>query len=179
MSVDYLAQCADALLAAVDAALVVATTGHAAPGTSYLSHGEPTPDHCGEVTVHLESVGHEPQSFNSQGLSGGLPQSCNVVGIPTFVISLFRCVTNLSDSQTDPFPSGDTLDSDAASLLVDLWALLTELYDRIEENTLLPGLDDPCDLAIGEVTPIETDGDVAGWRIPVTFSANDHGPTGS
>jgi hypothetical protein len=176
MSLGYLAECADALLAAGIAALAQETTGRAPPATSYLSHGEPTPDHCGEITVHLESVGHEPPRGDS-----GIQQSCQLVASPTFVISLFRCVTNLNDSAANPFPSGDALDTDAASLLEDLWALLTELYDRIAAGTLVPGLgEDDCEnVTVGEVAPIETEGDVAGWRIPVTLSANDLGPTGS
>lgn len=178
MGVSYLADVADALLAAALAGLAEATTGRPPPATSYLSHGEPVPDHCGEVTVHLESVGHEPERFTSQGVSGGGFQSCQVVASPRFVISIFRCATNLGDG-TNPLPSGDALDSDAADLLDDLWAVLTELYDRMAACTLVPGQSDCEDVSIEVAVPIEQQGDVAGWAIPVVVTANDQGPAGS
>ncbi len=172
MGISYLADCADALLAATLAGLAEATTGRPPPATSYLSHGEPVPDHCGEVTVHLESVGHLRERGDD------LVQSCQVLAEPTFVISIFRCATNLGDGP-NPLPDADDLDTDAASLLEDLWAVLTELYDRIAAGTLIPGQDECRDVTIGIALPVEQQGDVAGWTIPVTVTANDQGPVGS
>jgi hypothetical protein len=175
MAVDYLSDVATALLNGALAGLALATTGHAPPDEAYVSHGPPPWDRAcddGMLTVHLEALTHQPDPGDN------LRQSCQIVPRPVWVVTVLRCVPGLSDGN-DPLPATSDLDDAHGDLLVDLWALLTEVYDRIENNTLIPGTDDPCDFTVGDVTPLGPDGRVAGWEIRVHHVANDQGPTGS
>lgn len=176
MTVSYLADQADAILAAALAGLAEATTGHAPPSTTIVTHGPPAGDVCddGLLAVYLDTVTHLPLRG-----SQNTDHSCLLVAEPVFVVVLLRCVPGLNDSRVDPLPNPDDLDDSAGELLVDLWALLTELYDRIAANTLLPDLDDPCDITIDFARHIPPEGRTAGWELRLTMSANDTGPSGS
>lgn len=171
MTVEYLADTAQSLLDAATAALVPATTGHPLPSAIFVSHGPPAgvvlaAGGCDLLAVHLEDGVHEPAVGDPTG-----KQSCQLVGTFTWVITLLRCHPGV---QATP----DELSDAASDLLIDLWALLTELYDRLDANTLIP-VDDPCDIKIGEVTALEPEGRVAGWEVRMILVGNDAGPTGS
>lgn len=171
MTVAYLSSVADALLAAALAGIAQTTTGVAPPSRVLVVHGQPAWD-CEQLTVHLETVTHAPTDDDV------IRQHCQIVPKPTWVITLIRCVPGLQEG-TDPIPSTTDLDTSAGSLLVDLWALLTELYDRIAANTLIPGHIDPCDLTVGDVVYVGPEGGYGGWEVRVIAIANDQGPTGS
>lgn len=179
MSVDYLDTLADALLDAAEGALVLATTGHAAPSHAWVSHGEPAVDHAcdgGQVTVHLVRLFHDPP-FGQYGAATVTPQKCHLTPQATFEIQLWRCVPTLGDGGESP-PTAD-MDTSAGNLLTDLWAILTEIYDRFYAETLFG---DPTlcrDVTIGEVAPLGPEGGAAGWSAQVTVVCNDPGPTGS
>lgn len=184
MSVAYLADCAESILNAALSALADATTGRPAPDHVFVSHGPPVGDNCcdnGQLTVHLDTMTHSPEDTTGQpGGFASAPQfGCSILGTPTFVVTLLRCVTGPGDSEADAVPSTDDLDDDALDLLADLWALLTEFYDRILACTLIPGQANCRDCFIGPVTPLEPSGGCAGWEIRVTITANDPGPAGS
>lgn len=177
VAVSYLADVAEALLQAALAGLAAATTGHAPPDVVYVEHDSPLVlgRACGDgiLTVHLELVRHVPTEDDN------FRQSCQVLPTPTWVITLLRCVPGLREGVNAPLPPVDDLDAAYKDLLVDLWALLTELYDRLANDTLIPGLDDSCDFTIGEASLIGPEGRVAGWEIRVTHVTNDQGPIGS
>lgn len=177
MSVNYLAEIADAILAAGVAALVEATTGRPGPGNAFVSHGPPATDKCcdtGMLTVHLLRLNHHV-SFVDE-----LPQSpCGVEHRPTFLLTLARCYPGQDAAGKSPATS--TIDSAASDLLEDLWALVTELSDRISSCSLFDGQADCGDAEIGEVAPLdpETTG-CGGWTIEVALNGtNDSGPDGS
>lgn len=176
MTVAYLSTTADAILAAAQAALVQTTTGKAPPDECFVSHGPPPADRAcdggGMLTVHLDLLGHLP--FDEDQMQ----QACILVPRPVFVVTLLRCVPSLVEDGNNPLPATTDLDTSAGELLVDLWALLTEFYDRLAAGTLIPGVVG-CDIAIGEAAAIPPSGGVAGWAIPLTMTANDTGPTGS
>lgn len=176
MTVAYLSTTADALLAAALAGLAQATTGVAPPSHVFVAHGQPAwdfPCEGGQLTVHVETVAHVPTDDSP------LRQSCQIVPKPVWVITLIRCVRGLRPNPTDPFPAETDIDEDSGLLLIDLWAILTELYDRIAANTLIPGNVTACDYTIGDAIPVGPEGAAAGWEIRVTTVANDQGPTGS
>lgn len=185
MTVTYLAECAEAILDAAFAALVEATTGRPAPTQVFVSHGPPAWDNCcngGQLTIHLDALTHTPEDVTTSGIPGlgTSPQfGCSILAAPVFVVTLLRCVTGPGDTIADAIPSPAALDDDAQDLLADLWALLTEFYDRILACTLTPGLTDCRDAFIGAVAPVGPEGGCAGWEIRVTITANDSGPVGS
>lgn len=177
MTVAYLADRALELLDAAEDALVQATTGHAPPGHVFLVHGEPADDFpCdgGQLTVHISGLSHEQFGrFSTEPV----PQSCARTPTPTFVITLRRCLpTPLGDGTA---PSATAQDEHARNLMIDLWAILTELYDRARVCTLFTGVSHCSDINIGEVIALNDEGGVGGWQIPVSIVANDSGPEGS
>lgn len=176
MAVAALDTIAGAILDAAVAGLAVATTGRAAPGTSYVSHGPPTGEHCcddGYLTVHLDRLETAPS------LDGDFPQvPCALLPYAHYIITLGRCVPQLGDSMTTTSVPAADLDAAAADLLEDLWALWTELADRIKAGTLVDGT--ACrDVRLGEALPLEESGACAGWVIALRVLVNDAGPTGS
>lgn len=175
MPVGLLNTFAEQILAAAQAALVQATTGHAPPTYAYVAHDLPAADNCcdgGQLTVHLGGLRRDRHQYGEHEVGD------TVVMKATYIITLMRCVTGMSDSMTDPLPATADIDADAGDLLIDLWALLTELWDRVDEETLAPGLT-RFDVEVGDPTPLETEGDCAGWIIPVVIDAFGRGPTGS
>ena len=177
MTVSYLADVAVELLDAATDALVQATTGHAPPSEAWVSHAAPVSDYCcdgGQVTVHLASLDHEPfGTFNTE------PPSQNCASTPTarYVITVRRCYPSLDTTGKAPTPSA--MDDASAMLLADLWAILTELYDRRAAGTLFSAPTLCADVEIGVAEPEEPQGGCAGWTVPVAVVCNDSGPTGS
>lgn len=177
MTVEYLADVAGDLLVAAEAGLALATTGHAPPANVYVTHGPPTGDWCcedGELVVWLETM--TPQLPPTAG-SFPVPNTCAILWDATYVIALHRCWPTRPDGKP---PTPGELDSAATDLLADLWAILTELYDRARAGNLLGGQE--CkDVTFEGATIAETqpEGGCAGWEIRVTVRANDGGPVGS
>lgn len=172
MTVDYLARLADDLLDAAEAALVQATTGYAPPTHAYVAHRLPPADLCcddGMLVVYLDHLDH--QSFGAFGAEPP-PQNCATTPQATFHIVVRRC-----------YPAhGATDDRDTAAqkLLGDLWAILTEVYDRRKSGALFPDTNTLCtDVTVGDVQPEDVEGGCGGYIIPVTTVCNDTGPTGS
>ncbi len=184
MSVGYLANLANDLLDAAEDALAETSTGHAAPSEAWVNHGEPAADFCcdaGQVTVHLASVDHNPVGLFI-GATVAPPQECAITPTANYVVTVFRCHPVPGNSGRPPAPAVQAAAAEA--LLVDLWAVLTELYDRMYAGTLFPsdGRETICqDVTIGFAEPAnpQTQGDCAGWVIPVAVVCNDTGPTGS
>ena len=183
MAVGYLATMGDALLQAAADALVAATTGHPAPSSVYLSHDKPSLlDHCcddGVLTVHLEFSEHDTPFIAGQ-LSLGSPaggRPCAVQFQPNWVITLGRCSPTFDPD--GEVPTVATLDAAAEDLLVDLWAIITELYDRSFDCTLFPGMTQCQDFRILSTNPLPPEGGCAGWEIRVQTGTNDTGPIGS
>lgn len=183
MTVSFLAECAESILDAAEAALVEATTGREPPSHVFVAHGEPAWDNCcdgGQLSVHLVQVLHDPQDVTAGGAIGGSPQyGCMIEPKPTFAITLLRCVTPPGDSMSDVIPAPGDVDDDAQGLLTDLWALLTELYDRIAACVLIPGMSNCRDAFVIAATPLDEEGGCAGWQVTVGITANDAGPVGS
>lgn len=184
MTVEYLSLVADTLLDAAADALVAATTGHAAPTSEYVGHGPPTGDYCcdnGEISVWLDTNDPEDAGLASTVASAGsIPQvGCALLQEATFVVSLRRCWPTGKDAAA---PASTEVDAAAGMLLIDLWALLTELWDRAKAGTLLPaaaGQDNTKDARLGSATMIEPQGGCAGWDVRVHVRLNDTGPEGS
>lgn len=179
MSVGYYVTLADELLSAAEDALVEATTGHPPPGNTYVSHGPPhLLDHCcesGVLAVHLEEVEHR----NAGDMTPYAPSTgwCAIQCWPRFVITLGRCSPTFDDRNAVPSPGA--LDAAASDLLIDLWAILTELYDRMFACTLFATQTICEDVEIGNAVPLEAEGGCAGWEVRVAVGCNDAGPTGS
>lgn len=177
MSITYLSQVADAVLDAAVDALAPATTGRAAITSAYVTHAIPAINRCcdgGQITVHLENVEHGQQYAATRDM----PQhGCGILHNPTFVITYARCWPSFEAGGGDP--TIEQWDTAAAELLEDLWALLTELADRIGACTLFPGMAACDDAAILDAVPLEAQGACAGWVIRVSLTTNDSGPTGS
>ncbi len=183
MSSDYIGDMADALVSAGVAGLAQATTGRAAP-TGYRVHAPVVCDlNCGsgQLTVHLSQVFLAPLD-DEVTVGRPFPGNC-CAGIwkATFVMTLLRCISNL-DASGRPVAS-TVQDGDAADLMEDLWALLTQLDDQIEAGTLFTASEFPgirCeDITVGFAVPKEIEGNCGGWEIPITVRMNDSGPTGS
>lgn len=172
--VGYLATLAEQYLDAGRAALVADTTGHDPPAHVFLSHGEPVADHCcdgGQLTVHLETAWDEIVR------RGDTRQArCTIEPRATFVLTLYRCYPGLTKAGNPP--KAEALDGASENLLIDLWAIETEIFDRIAENTLFTGVS-CAEITLGDITPIADEGGCAGWTIPVTVELNDRGPSGS
>ena len=177
MTVEYLAECAAELLAAAEAALVEDTTGRPAPSAAWVAWGTAPRDRCcddGQITVHPSFLSHEQFGrFGEQPTT----QHCQRTPQPTFVITVLRCHPTMGGDASSPTP--DAQESAANGLLGDLWALLTELYDRARACTLFGGMAHCTDVNIGDVEIIEPESGCAGFAVPVTFVANDTGPEGS
>ena len=182
MAADYLEDMATQLVAAGLAGLASATTG-TAPPVGYVIHSPSVGDNCcdsGQLTVHLAEVFLTDMA--DEGPHIPFPGNC-CAGIwkATFVVTLLRCVRNLT---ADGKPAASSAQaSDAGDLLVDLWALLTQLDDQIEGDTLWPAAEFPgihcADITLGRAEPVPIEGNCAGWTIPITVRLNDAGPTGS
>ena len=174
MSSTYLADCADALLAAAAAGLASATTGRPVPSTQIVSHGAPPLDWCcddGMLTVHVADVTHNQQYKND------LQQvPCGVEPRVQFVITVARCWPTM-DQQGNLSPA--LVDAAAQDQLEDLWCLLTEVYDRAAAKTLFPGQITCGDVEVGAAVPVNAEGGCAGWEIPLSLTTNDTGPAGS
>lgn len=172
MSIAYLGDVAQALLDAGTAALATATTGRPLPKHRYITHARPALSGCcdGVLTVHLGEITHGERYVTDQ------PQSCAVLHEPTFVITVARCWPT---PEAGAVPSDDALDDAAVVLLEDLWALLTELADRIGACSLFSGMAACKDASIVDVMPLEAEGGCAGWEIRVRLTTNDAGPVGS
>lgn len=172
MAVAALAVQADAILAAVEAALALATTGHAAPSQVFRSHGPPNLELCcedGVAAVWLEQVSHDP--VNADGPEPGCDPAENYAH---WVIGIYRCWP----SGDVAAPSADEYDTASETLLIDAWALLTELYDRNRAGTLLPGCD--CQtVRWGALTPHDAEGGCAGWEMRLTVDLACLSDTGS
>lgn len=121
-------------------------------GRSYISHGAPAWDACGEdqVTVHLA-----PLSFRSTG-SGRQQQTRLDVGL---VLQVVRCVPVPADDGTPP-PAVD-LDTSAVGLLDDA--------ARVVYGVLAAEWIPACTgLTLGQMNPLGPLGGVAGWSWQVT-----------
>lgn len=178
MSVDYLADCATALLNAGRAALAEATTGRTEPASRYVSHDAPIADYVcatGQLTVHLANISHVPDAGSTEAW-----QTCVIIPTALWVVSLYRCHPGLRDDASDPLPTESEERTAALNLLSDAWALLTEFYDRLAAGTLLPGVDSSdCDVTIGPLEPAESQAKAEGWTFTVSHVLNDTGPIGS
>lgn len=172
MAVGALAAQGDAILSAAEAALVLATTGHAAPGKAFRSHGPPNLELCcddGVLAVWLAEINHGP--VNSQGPEPGCDPAENYA---VWVIGLYRCWPSGNTNA----PTADEYDNASESLLIDAWALLTELYDRNRNETLLPGCD--CQtVRWGDLVPVDPEGGCAGWEMRLTVDLACLADTGS
>lgn len=176
MSSIALDEYAGSILNAAVAGLALATTGRAPPGSSWVSHGPPALEHCcddGQVTVHLDRLEVQPPEADT-----GVQIPCAIVFVAHYVITLARCVPVLGDSMTETAVPAADLDIAAGDLLEDLWALVTELRDRIRANTLI--VETNCrDVRLDDATPLDESGGCAGWLVPLSVRVNDAGPTGS
>ena len=177
MGVSYLGDLAVELLDAAQDALVAVTTGRAPPSESWISHDVPVSDYCcddGQLTVHLASLDHEAfGTFNTEPP----PQNCASTPTARFVITVRRCHPTVNATGGSPTPA--RMDDASAGLLADLWAILTELYDRRSAGTLFSAPTLCADVEIGTAEPEPPQGGCAGWAIPVAVVCNDSGPTGS
>lgn len=170
MAVNFLDVIATSLLDALVDGLAAATTGHDPPTRTYVSHGPPAWDGCGDcesggqATVWLERVEHR----------GEAAQVCDHEPWATYVLEWAHCVPGLTDAG---WPAEDALDVSAGNLLVDLWAVLTEVYDRAQAGSIAG---QPCSgIEMGDAIPLEPSGQCAGWSVRVTLGIVASGPTGS
>jgi hypothetical protein len=181
MSSTYLGTIADQLLDIIVAGLAEETTGRPAPGTTFISHGVPNRlAYCcegGYATVYLDplrGVEHNPD-LGGQTITGAhAMQQCITIPVGHFVLEWGRCVPKVSE---DGWPSETDIDLSASDLLEDLWAVLTELYDRRASGALAGA--DCGDITIGEAIPLEPAGGCAGWQVRLDLTLDDPGPTGS
>lgn len=171
MAVTALVTQGDALLDAATDALVAATTGHAAPGFAFLSHGPPNLELCcddGLVAVWLDSITHEPLNAPTED------PGCLVENYAFWTVGVYRCWP----SGDQAAPTAGEYDTATEDLLRDAWALLTEFYDRNRAGTLLPGCD--CQtVAFGALTPSEAQGGCAGWEFRLKVDLSCLSDTGS
>lgn len=162
-SADYLHDMASDLLAAAEAALDPARTGNAVIDRTFVSHAEPAWDLCehDQLTVHAVLGRHRQTSR----------QPCQVQPLIEWHVQVVRCVPTVDDSGTAP--TADALDVSAETLLVDLWCLLTGLYDAARTG----GLADDCgQVSFGDCTPLGPSGGIAGWDVVVEVACDDAGP---
>lgn len=185
MTVSYLVECADALLDAAAAGLAEATTGHPPPTNIYVCTGPPAGDYCcdgGELAVWIERMMPvDPGIASSSATAGQIPQyGCVVIWEAMYVVALHRCYPNTSGNGRAP--AVGTVNDASASLLIDLWAMLTEYSTRLKAETLLPGGGLNCRNITLEEVQIADDGPngaCAGWEMRVTVRCSDSGPVGS
>ena len=181
MPVNFLDTVATSLLDALVDGLALATTGNDPPTRTYVAHGAPAWDGCGDcdtefgsggqAAVWLERVEHRP--VTSQGGSVA-SAGCAVDPWGIFVLEWARCVPGLTEAG---WPSEDNLDLSAGKLLIDLWAVLTEVYDRAATGPIA-GMG--CQgVEMGDATPLEPSGQCAGWSVRVAIGLIGFGPVGS
>lgn len=176
MAADYLYLAANQLLQNALTGLSEVRTGVAPPGRVFVVHGEPVAEGCDQLTVHLDPalpVESRPRPLSGIGTPGG--NQCQIYPVATFVITLFRCAgeSRVGDSGTPP--DVVALSGLARQLMIDLWALQTELYARREDGTILPG--GTCaGVAFRAARAYGPQGLVAGWRLPIEMLLSDGGP---
>lgn len=171
----YLADIAHGLLDTSIDALSMDRTGHAAPGRSHLSWGNPaadTFDPAGQLTVCIDPVG---QGGSVTHVQPNPRMDALIVPRATFMITLLRAVPTL-DEEGQPHRA-KAYDSSAADLMTDLWSVMTALYEGLRTYKLFEGQCVGCDdVKIGRTDLIQPSGGSAGFNIRLDVMLNDRGP---
>mgnify|MGYP001563391616 CR=1 FL=1 len=167
----FLYDLAQEILDTAEDSLSQARTGHPAPNRVNVAWGEPPADECcgegGQLTIHLDddiAVTHATRGN----------QPCMILPTASFVITLFRCHAGSSDNE--PIPGSEVLDADAKSLMADLWALLTGIYDAIADASLFADID-CATVTVGPAATLTPEGGCAGLTVRLSVALSDTGPT--
>lgn len=180
MSASYLADLADALLAAAQAGLAEARTGHPPPDRTFVSHGVPADDLAcpgnGMLTVHAgRAPGGQLGALHHVGFSTptAMPARVPLQVIYSLIVTLKRCYP--VGQIGAPIPEAADVTEAAEALLTDLWCLATKLYELRDAETLFAA-HSAQQVGIGDAIVVDPMGGPAGFTLSVVVNLSEPGP---
>ncbi len=167
------------LLNAATIALALTRTGNALPARSLRTHNEPVvpvTDCADSLSVYLANPAIKLYRFSGVVQGRGVQSGpVNVEAVLRLYVELWRCVPGLEGADATE-PSDASLDTSAAGLARDIWALWTGLKQAQAAGTLFPGGFAQQLAEFGDPVPLGPLGRMGGWRILVEVPTSDIGP---
>jgi len=152
---EFLAACEDAL---VTVGLLPGFDG--VPGRSFVTSGLPAADCPPQLTVHVETI--SDAATGPGGLADGTRHRSARMPQPRLIATLFRCVP-VPDNSGNP-PSAAALESAAAQINADGWALHNVLFNKVMNGSLL----EICSNVVWEgLRRYGPSGGAGGWTVTV------------
>jgi len=163
---------ADDLYASAEALLQACITllGASAPGTAFVSPGEPIYDCCPMLAVHVGSV-VEAGTSPGGALDSGHRTRFSRVNVVSLVVSIVRCDVEVA-SQT--LPNVAAKQGVAMQTYADGWTLWNGLYRMLADGVLFRNCSERF---LDDAVPIDSSGGCVGFRIGLRVSLPGYDPT--
>lgn len=174
MTADFIADRALELLTAAEASLTLLRTGNPIPTRFGRTHGAPVAEVCegsaygGQLNVYVDSPAVSVEA-QSQGRSHNVGAR-HWMPYLNLVVELWRCAPK------GPVPTAAQLDTYAAAMMKDGFALVTGLEAEKIAGLLFPTLPPNYEVQLGLLTPLAIQGGSGGWKMTVRVPVADAGP---
>lgn len=150
----------------------LAATSSGAPGSRYVSAGQPVYDCCDLLVVHLQETNEVPMRESGNQL---LPQLRPAVPMALLVVTALRCWPIVQGGVTVGVPNAAEMHAAARGIYADGWTLLNYLRSEARADRLFAGR--PCrPVSIGPLRPTPTQGGCGGWTIEVAVELDGYTP---
>lgn len=131
-----------------------------APERQYVSPGRPMPD-CEQIAVHVSQIVEDATPPTGTGAGTRHRQQFRV-NLPTFVVTLLRCVPGPASSMKPP--TVDQLEVAGAQFNADAWAMWNHIWNLLRAGELLG----KCKLVyMDRVQALEPAGGYGGWALTI------------
>ncbi len=142
--------------------------GRPVPSRTYVCHGTPPVDSCDQLTVGWLRIATKLMGRGDPNIRGRFVAPA----VTQFAVELWRCWP-ITENDSDPIPSADTLTAAAEGLATDAWAVWCWLTQLWGERKLFAG--QVADLSPGappvqweSLNPLGPLGARAGFRLTFT-----------